>query len=167
MLGIVLLQAWGWTGDLQISLHQHFSDSASLLAPAMNYPLLSATQSLQSSQKHERGTQIAMSLIGALRIRHFISLSGCNTAQQEQNSVEKYWRGMKNEKTCFLWWPQMDQAELRRVWEMKGRGRAGRKVREREGEQGQRCGQQLHCSMLLATSEEAGGMVSTPTNSWD
>lgn len=49
----------------------------------------------------------------------------------------------------------MDQADL--LWEMKGRGKAGRKVREGEGDQPQRCG----CSSsscftgLLAKSEEA------------
>lgn len=61
------------------------------------------------------------------------------------------------QKLFFLWWPQMDQADLHILWEMKGRGKAGRKVREREGEQPQRCG----CSSsscftgLLAKSEEA------------
>lgn len=53
--------------------------------------------------------------------------------------MEKYWRGMKSAKTCFLWWPRMDQADLHRLWEMKGRGRAGRKVREGEEEQVQMC----------------------------
>ena len=52
--------------------------------------------------------------------------------------MQKYWRGMKSAKAFFLWWPQTDPAGLHSLWEMKRRGRAGRKVRE--GDQVQRCG---------------------------
>lgn len=107
----------------------------------MNHPLLSATQSFQSCQKHERGIQIAMSVIAVVRIRYFISLPACKTAQQEQNIVEKYWGG----KNFFLWWPQVDQADLHSLWEVNRRRRAGIKVREGEGEQPQRCGCSSSC----------------------
>lgn len=154
---------------LETSRHPSSSTSVILQTTHCSIPpkVSRSAKNVREQPKQTSSSQL-LSGVGILSLSQAATLLIWNKTLLR--NIAKAWGIRRVQKNCFLWWPQMNQADLHWLWEMEGRernlkGKADRKVKE--GGQGTHRGAGavlwLGC---LQSCKEAGGVVSIPPQNY-